>query len=130
MSKRSALKAEVLRLAESIPDDPSLAQAQYAYRQIIYFMGLKILETFPESAIGLPPSGRDDHEAFYREHLTESINVTVQAEIAGGPRYPDMIAAGGGGPGPGPGGHINAIIGKVVGIVLGLKPPVPVPPPK
>jgi hypothetical protein len=128
MSKRSALKAEVLRLAENIPDDPSLAQAQYAYRQIIYFMGLKILETFPEAAIGLPPSGREDHEAFYHERLTESINVTVQAEIAGGFRYPEIGATGGGGQGPG--GHINAIIGKVMGIVLGLKPPAPVPPPK
>jgi hypothetical protein len=129
MSKRNALRDEVLRLAESIPEEPSLRQAQFAYRQIIFFMGLRILETFPETAIGAPPSGRGDHETHEHEALREAIGGFAHAEIAiGMGRGPEIAAGGGGQTG---GGHINAIIGKIVGIVLGLTPPTsPVPPPK
>jgi hypothetical protein len=131
MSEHTALRDEVLRLAEGIPEAPSLRQAQYAYRQIIFFMGLKILETFPEAAIGLPPSGRGDHESHEREALAETIDGVVQAEVSIGMGRGSAIAAGGGG-GPTGGGHINAIVGKIVGIVLGLTPPPisPTPPPK
>jgi hypothetical protein len=127
MSKQIAFKEELLRLVEKIPDGPSLLQAQYAYRQIIFFMGLKILETFPEAAIGLPPSGRGEQEAFDRESLMEAVNAVVEAEIRVGGGYigrgPEMAAGGGGQTG---GGHINAII-KIAGIALGLKSPTPPP---
>jgi hypothetical protein len=57
MNTPNAFKAELLRLVGETPDVSSLQQAQYAYGRIIYLLGLRILEAFPEAAIGPPPHG-------------------------------------------------------------------------
>jgi hypothetical protein len=60
--KINAIKEVLVKLAGEVPDVASLEQAQYAYRKIIYFAGLKFLETFSDAAIGPDPSssGHDD----------------------------------------------------------------------
>jgi hypothetical protein len=45
------------RLLERFPDESSLAEWQYAYRQVIYLMGLDILTRFPNDAVGPDPTG-------------------------------------------------------------------------
>lgn len=115
MPTSSALKTELARLIGEIPDKATLPEAQFAYRQVIFFMGLKILEAFPEAAIG----------PVERESLARATNAPAGGETGGGGhgggRGPETEAGGGGQTG---GGHINTVI-KIAGIVLCLKEPTP-----
>jgi hypothetical protein len=43
-------------LLDKIPATYSLEQWQYSYRQVIYSMGLKILENFPHHVVGPDPT--------------------------------------------------------------------------
>lgn len=56
MTKRDAFIEDFKKLLERFPDDSSLPQWQFAYRQVIYSMGLKILENFPSDIVGPDPS--------------------------------------------------------------------------
>jgi len=56
MSTHEAFIREFRRLLETFPEDLSLKQWQYEYRNVIYFMGLKILERFAEDAVAPDPN--------------------------------------------------------------------------
>ena len=43
------------KLLDAIPDTLSLPKWQFAYRQVIYSMGLKILQNFPKAVVGPNP---------------------------------------------------------------------------
>jgi hypothetical protein len=61
MTTSDSFVQEFKRLLEGIPNDISLQQLQYDYREIALLMGIKILAQFPQVMIGLPPSPQ--HEA-------------------------------------------------------------------
>ena len=73
MTTRDSFVQEFERLLERIPNDISLQQFQYDYRQVALLMGMKVLDQFPEVMIGPPP-----------------------------PPYVPGAPMSGGGPGPGP----------------------------
>jgi hypothetical protein len=131
-------------------DGSSLERAQYEYRKMIYFEGLKILETFSESVIGRDPSSGGGR--MYMEsgggassgahangpppggHIYGSppipwgappgVHIYICGPPAGTHIYGSPPPCCGYGPvtdGPPPGGHIYAII-KLVESVLCLKP--------
>ena len=56
MAERNDFIEDFKRLLDRIPDTHSLPQWQFAYRQVIYSMGLKILENFPEDVVGPDPT--------------------------------------------------------------------------
>lgn len=56
MTNSDAFVQEFKRLLEAIPNDISLRQLQYDYREIALLMGIKVLDLFPQVMIGLPPS--------------------------------------------------------------------------
>ncbi len=58
MAKHDAFIKDFKKILDKIPDKQSLAQWQYDYRQVIYLMGLQILERFPADVVGPDPSGR------------------------------------------------------------------------
>ena len=131
MDTSNAFKAKLLRLAGEIPDASSLQQAQYAYGRIVYLLGLQILESFPEAAIGPDPSSEVDHAA----SQVKAANVAAQAKsvagaqpgilyVGSGPGFPIRIGHGGpfGIDGQKPGGYINTII-KIAGTALCLGQP-------
>jgi hypothetical protein len=43
------------RLLQEMPDNLTLPQWQYLYREVILLMGMRILELFPEDALGANP---------------------------------------------------------------------------
>jgi len=53
MATKDAFVEDFKKLLGRIPDDYSYQHWQYAYRQAIYLMGMKILEKFPDEALGL-----------------------------------------------------------------------------
>jgi hypothetical protein len=55
MSKRERFAEKFSELLREIPDDYSLPEWQHAYRQVIFSMGMKILEQFPTQAVADPP---------------------------------------------------------------------------
>ena len=55
MAKRDAFVADFKKLLETI-SDYSLPQWQFAYRNVIYSMGLEILKKFPSDVVGPDPS--------------------------------------------------------------------------
>jgi hypothetical protein len=55
MSKRERFAEKFSELLREIPDDYTLPEWQHAYRQVIFSMGLKILEQFPTQAVSDPP---------------------------------------------------------------------------
>jgi hypothetical protein len=57
MAKRNAFIKEFKKLLKSIPDNYTLPQWQFAYRQVLYSMGMKILENFEDDVVGPDPSG-------------------------------------------------------------------------
>jgi hypothetical protein len=57
MAKGDAFIGDFKKLLESIPSNYSLPQWQFAYRQVLYLMGMKILENFPADVVGPDPSG-------------------------------------------------------------------------
>ena len=97
-------------------DKSSLQQWQFAYKEVIFAMGLKILEQFPQNALGPVP--------------------IAEGKGGGGPGPgggPIIHAPAGGGPGGGPiihaGGPGGGPIIHLATAVLGLAPPPPPPPP-
>jgi hypothetical protein len=56
MSTSDSISADFERLLEGVPENFTLEQWQFAYKQVIFAMGLKILELFPENALGPPPT--------------------------------------------------------------------------
>ena len=56
MAKRDAFLEEFKSLLGSIPKDYSLPQWQFAYRQVLYSMGMRILKKFPDAVVGPDPS--------------------------------------------------------------------------
>jgi hypothetical protein len=93
-------------------DESSLQQWQFAYKEVIFAMGLKILQKFPRNALGPEPTEE--------EHLGGG----EEADVARGPARSPIKERGpfaaGGWPGSGQGPIIH-----VVGAVLGLHPPPP-----
>jgi hypothetical protein len=57
MAKGDTFIGDFERLLELIPSNYSLPQWQFAYRQVLYLMGMKILENFPTDIVGPDPSG-------------------------------------------------------------------------
>jgi hypothetical protein len=55
MSTSDPLIAEFERLLERFPDTFTLQQWQFAYKKVIFRMGMEILERFPQNAYGPPP---------------------------------------------------------------------------
>lgn len=105
MAKRDAFIDEFKKLLEKFAAEYSLPQWQFAYRQVIYTMGMEILQNFPGDVVGPAPSG-------------------LQAEgppHAGGSPGKGLTesAAGTGGPGP---GHHPSIICEFGCLVLGVTP--------
>ncbi len=57
MAKGDAFIEDFKKLLESIPSNYSLPQWQFAYRQVSYLMGMKILGKFSADVVGPDPSG-------------------------------------------------------------------------
>jgi hypothetical protein len=114
------IKEVLVKLAGEIPDVSSLEQAQYAYRKMIYFAGLKILEAFPEAVIGPDPSSDDGDDEGHRESAGRAPPGPHIYAITPGPHINHIC-----GPlyayGITPGPHINVI--KIVDLVLCLNCP-------
>jgi hypothetical protein len=119
-----AIKELLVKLAGEIPDVSSLEQAQYTYRKMIYFAGLKILETFPEAAIGADPSSGDGSDGGRRESAggappgPHTYAATPGPHIYAATPGPHIYYICGAPPG---GPHINVV--KVVDLVLCLDCP-------
>jgi hypothetical protein len=59
MAERDVFMEDFRELLDRIPDTYSLPQWQYAYRRVIYSMGLKILGHFPQDVVGPDPAEPD-----------------------------------------------------------------------
>jgi hypothetical protein len=57
MAKGDAFIEDFKKLLESIPSNYSLPQWQFAYRQVSYLMGMRILGNFSADVVGRDPSG-------------------------------------------------------------------------
>ena len=58
MPRSESFDEKFRELLREIPEDSGLLEWQYLYRQVIFGMGLKLLERFPGDAVGdagLPP---------------------------------------------------------------------------
>jgi hypothetical protein len=110
MATQSALKDELVKIIGNIPDESSLPEAQYAFKQVMYFMALNILKAYPEAVIGPDPSRRGGGDPIGGgqpiEALGKFVNIIIDSDTGGG--------------GPTGGGHINAIL-KLVTVILCLK---------
>lgn len=112
-----AIKEVLVELAGEVPEVPSLEQAQYAYRKIIYFAGLKILETFSEAAIGPDPSSSGDDDCNSASGGKGTRGPHIQGAPPGGPHIHSAPPGGpciSGAPVGGP--HIHVL--KLVDLVL------------
>lgn len=56
MPRSQVFAEDFARLLDTVPKNYTLAQWQHAYRQVIYSMGVKILENFPE-LVTMPAKG-------------------------------------------------------------------------
>jgi hypothetical protein len=56
MAERNDFIEDFKGLLDRIPDTYSLPQWQFAFRQVVYSMGLKILENFPRDVVGPDPT--------------------------------------------------------------------------
>ena len=61
MATRNVFIEDFKKILETIPDTYSLPQWQFAYRQVVYSMGLKILEKFPNEVVAPDPSKPGPH---------------------------------------------------------------------
>jgi hypothetical protein len=109
VSERDGFTDELLKLLDKLPRD--LPEAQFAYRKVIYLMGLRILEKFKDAAIGAGPHDVGE-QPIYPERSVGTIIIVDTATGTGGQSG---------------GGHINAII-PILNAALHLKAPKPVPP--
>jgi hypothetical protein len=55
MSKPNSLAVQFPQLNQSIPEKLTLLQWQYLYREVIFSMGMRILQLFPQEALGANP---------------------------------------------------------------------------
>lgn len=99
MHKSDAFAEKFRELLREIPSEYTLKQWQYAYREAIFLMGMRILERFEKEAIaqtGRPPAGpRPGQGGGGREAGA------VPALAPGGPPVLVTIDSHGGGPGGG-----------------------------
>ncbi len=109
MAKRDAFIEDFKRLLDSIPDNYSLHQWQFAYRQVLYSMGMKILENFPGDVVGPDPSAIRASGPGPRPGPAVSPGKTGVYSIAGS----------GGQTG---GGHQSILMCEFACLVLGLTP--------
>ncbi len=92
---------------DAIPESYTLAEWEYLYRSVIFAVGMKILETFPQAAVGpIPPEAGPV--------------ATSNAQTGPGNMQPIRPMTGGG---PTGGGHPHIIC--FVEFVLGLDPEPP-----
>lgn len=59
MYKRTVFVEEFARLLETLPRDYSFRELQFDYRVVVFLMGQKILERFPEVLVGPEPCGEE-----------------------------------------------------------------------
>jgi len=97
MAERDVFIENFQALLDSIPRTYSLPQWQYAYREVVYSMGLKILENFRRDVIGPDP--------------TEPVAAAANSTITSGGVSSDHSG--------GLGGHPN-IVCKLACAVLGV----------
>jgi hypothetical protein len=57
MSKPNSLAVQFPQLNQEIPEKLTLPQWQYLYSEVIFSMGMRILELFPQDALGPNPFG-------------------------------------------------------------------------
>jgi hypothetical protein len=105
MPKHDAFIEDFEKLLAKIPEHYSLAQWQYAYRNVLYSMGLKILENFPQAVVGPDPSAKQGTPPEHAEMMM----------LGGGP--PGAIPAGSGGS---TGGHRPNILCQLTCTILQL----------
>jgi hypothetical protein len=98
MAERDVFIKDFKGLLDEIPNTYSLEQWQYAYRQVVYSMGLKILENFPHQVVGPDPT----------EPVAAAPNSTMTSVDASSART-------------GPGPHPNTIC-KLACAVLNVSP--------
>jgi hypothetical protein len=103
MPKHDAFIEEFEKLLGKIPEHYSLSQWQYAYRSVLYSMGLKILEHFPEAVVGPDPSAKPETSPQHAEMMM----------LSGGP--PGVTPAGSGGTS---GGHRPNILCQLTCTIL------------
>jgi hypothetical protein len=93
MAPRNDFADKFRQLLKDVPADYTLEQWQQAYRQVIFLMGMQILEHFETEAIA-----QQAHREQKRFGGNESAAV---ADVAGGGNVIMYIASHGGGPGGG-----------------------------
>src|SRR5271165_3660850 len=120
MTTHDAFAEKFRKLIREIPDDTTLPQWQFVYRQAIVVMGLHILERFQRDAVG---SGPMETRSAGGGHGPGD---TPPPPVAGGPWVPGGPPGGGGGVtestgsgGHGTGGNPSLVI---AGVALGLQP--------
>jgi hypothetical protein len=121
MSTSDPVIADFERFLNTIPDTFTLQQWQFAYKKVIFTMGLKILNKFPQNAFGPDPSSPlppppPGNGAENGGEVAYSLNVTVSPTKG---RYPWAM---GGGPTGNPIIHVWQAATE-------LAPPPPPPPP-
>ena len=89
MAKRDAFIEDFKRLLEAIPDNYSLPQWQFAYRQVLYSMGMKILGNFPSDVVGPDPSGLQPPGPRLAQSPGKSGGATIDAQTGGG--HPSVL---------------------------------------
>ena len=89
MAKRDAFTEDFKKLLETIPDNFSLPQWQFAYRQVLYSMGMRILEKFPADVVGPDPAGLGGSGPRLALSPGKSGGVTSEGQTGGG--HPSII---------------------------------------
>ena len=97
MASRDAFGDKFRQLLKDVPDNYTLEQWQQSYRQVIFLMGMQILERFETEAIA--------HQAHHHKHIGNNEDGAIAAVAGGG--YTIMYAASHGG---GSGGGVNPSI--------------------
>jgi hypothetical protein len=91
MAKRDAFIEDFKKLLESIPDNYSLPQWQFAYRQVAYSMGMKILGNFASDVVAPDPSGLQPHGPMPAQSPGKSAPVGIAGQTGGG--HPTIICS-------------------------------------
>jgi hypothetical protein len=106
MSNREVFTEKFRQLLREIPDNYSLQEWQFLYRQVIFSMGMRILERFPNDVVGPDP--------FSGAPAPPPGPLPIRGQ-------PDGGGSRGGGYQPG--------LAGLVGVILGIQPPPVTPPP-
>jgi hypothetical protein len=108
MSESDTFAVDLEKAFSKMSENWSLEEAQHAYRQLIYSAGLKILERFPEAAVG------EGGSSGYGPEEPELVAGTIGIIFA---------ATGGGSTGGGRPGFVLPVVLNLAWIVLGLRRP-------